>query len=109
MTAQTQISGGPSKFDLMVSLFDGSQKPRRTVRFGVDSGRRNPVGPRNTEQSGVIYDDMDVDITAIEREDFSGESWFFQGHIANVSVARRGRIHGYYSTKTRSGWFKRSV
>lgn len=105
MTSQTQISGGPSKFDLMVSLFEGNKTPRKTIRFKVDSGRRNPVGPRNSEESAIIHSDMDVGITAVEQEDGSGESWMFQGYV--VSTFRPGRIQGYYSTKTRTGWFKR--
>ena len=28
--------GGPSKFDLMLSLFDGNKEPRRTVEFQED-------------------------------------------------------------------------
>lgn len=103
-TDNTKISSGPSKFDLMVSLFEGNQNPRKTVRFKVDSGQRKPRGPRNTDE--IIYNDVDVAITLIAHEDGSGESWLFEGYIHGIS---RGNIHGYYSTKNRSGWYARGA
>lgn len=90
MTSNNMLSfnaiGGPSKFDLMLSLFDGNKNPRRTVEFKLE-GAREPIV---------------VAITMVQQEDGSGESWNFQGHLTNY---RRGfDVHGYYSSNSRKGY-----
>ena len=76
---------GPSKFDLMLSLFDGNKEPRRTVEFDLGGTR------------GLIT----VAITMIQQEDGSGESWNFEGWITNYR--RNFGVKGYYSSKGRTG------
>jgi len=44
------IVNGPSKFDLMVSLFDNNAKPRRTVRFVLDHGHELDVAITMVQQ-----------------------------------------------------------
>ena len=77
--------GGPSKFDMMLSLFDGNKEPRRTVEFQLE-GARAPI---------TVY------VTSVQQEDGSGESWNFEGGLTNY---RRGfHLRGYYSSKSRTG------
>lgn len=89
MTSKENLSftvvGGPSKFDLMLSLFDGNKEPRRTVEFQLD-GARGPIV---------------VAITTVQQEDGSGESWCIKGWITNYR--RSFDIEGYYSSKGRAG------
>jgi hypothetical protein len=98
------IVGGPSKFDLMVSLF-GTNREKRTVYFDV-------VGP----VSGIRVSAEFV-IAAVEREDGSGESWLIQGwrltrYVQNREWAIRTEelvpFKGYFSTKSRRGHLKES-
>ena len=80
------VTGGPSKFDLMLSLFDGNKDPRRTVEFQLE-GAHVPIT---------------AGITMVQQEDGSGESWNFEGWLANY---RRGfNIKGYYSSRSRTGY-----
>lgn len=60
------ITGGPSKFDLMISLFYGGTHQRMGVHFQLD----NP---------GVSGAEVNVFIDQIQREDGSGESWNISG------------------------------
>lgn len=89
MTSNSQsfnVIGGPSKFDLMLSLFDGNKDPRRTVEFKLE-GAREPIV---------------VAVTMVQQEDGSGESWNFQGHLINY---RRGfDVRGHYSSNSRKGY-----
>lgn len=81
------VVGGPSKFDLMLSLFDGNKEPRRTVEFKLEG----------------VMDTITVAITMVQQEDGSGESWNFDGWQTNV---KRGfDVKGYYCSKSRTGYF----
>lgn len=80
------VTGGPSKFDLMLSLFDGNKEPRRTVEFQLE-GARAPIV---------------VAVTMVQQEDGSGESWNFEGHMTNYR--RSFRVGGYYSSNSRKGY-----
>jgi hypothetical protein len=82
------IVNGPSKFDLMVSLFEGNPKHRRTVSFALEG----------------IREEMQVGITAVEQESGGGESWNWQGNLHNDKGARY-RVKGYFGTKGRTGHF----
>lgn len=90
MTSQDKlfynIVGGPSKFDLMLSLFDGNKSPRRTVEFKL-------------QESQIP---ITVAITSVQQENGSGESWNILGEIVNSD--RGFKIDGYFSTKARAGW-----
>lgn len=90
MTSQDKLSfsvtGGPSKFDLMLSLFDGNKDSRRTVEFKLE-GVRLPIV---------------VAITMVEREDGPGESWNFQGHLTNYH--RGFDVRGHYFSNSRKGY-----
>jgi len=72
------VNAGPSKFDLMASLFDG-----KVVKF--------TIGP----------EEVDVMITGVAREDGSLDSWIINGFIPKDSQERK--ICGWYSTKRRAG------
>ena len=75
------VVGGPSKFDLMLSLFDGNKQPRRTVEFQLE-------GVRDTITAGI---------TMVQQEDGSGESW-------NVEGWTTFNIKAYYCTRDRKGY-----
>jgi hypothetical protein len=102
-----EISDGPSKFDVMVSLMDranvGSDK-RRSAKFTVAHGAASLS--------------IKVFINSLEREDGSGESWLFKAHIdrteMSLDISRSTTlqqfardlkaVHGYYNMRTRHGW-----
>jgi hypothetical protein len=86
------IVNGPSKFDLMVSLFDNNAKPRRTVRFFLDHGH-----------------ELDVAITMIQQEDGSGESWNFTGTATYADGGTSFHVRGYFGTRSRKGTLTREV
>jgi len=88
---QLVIVNGPSKFDLMLSLFDGNKEPRRTVQFRVRS------------ETGRMEINHEVAVTLVQQEDGSGESWNFQGLTWGQSISHR--VRGYYSSKRRTGTF----
>ncbi len=83
---RTRITSGPSKFDLMLSLFD-----RKPVKFTVDKK------------------EIEVRINRIEAEDSSCESWNLVGYIICQLTSRpEPHFSAYFSTKTRSGVFHRA-
>jgi len=88
------ITAGPSKFDLMLSLFDGNKEPRRTVGFMIQSGKSD-FHNRTA---------LEVAITKVSQEDGSGESWCFDGCVVNT----RPQFHvtGWFRTSSRGGWVK---
>ena len=83
MATQIKVSilGGPSKFDLMLSCFEGKE-----VEFKLDEDKVYTASIVRTKW---------VDV---EAEDGSGESW-------NIKFrTERGCIYkGYYSSKRRTG------
>jgi hypothetical protein len=80
------IVGGPSKFDLMVSLFEGNPHCRRTVAFKLEGLRQ----------------EINVAITGIQQADGSGESWNFDGWVLGEPHAH---VKGYYGSHGRAGYF----
>ena len=85
---QSKITSGPSKFDLMLALFDRKGSKPRIVSFTF-------------EDQGVFP--FQVIIEQVGIEDGSGESWMIKGAWV------RGDIRGFeahYRTDTRTGWIK---
>ncbi|MCU0680502.1 MAG: hypothetical protein MUF50_04345 [Planctomycetes bacterium] len=81
-----QITEGPSKFDLMVSLFDGKK-----IQF-----------TQKTENgTSVIL----ANVASVEREDGSHSSWNLKIYILESnSVIKAGQtLSAYYSSRTRKG------
>jgi hypothetical protein len=79
------IKNGPSKFDLMLALFDHKN---RTVHFVLSS-------------PGGLWPDghtLEIHITEVGLEDGSGESWCFKGQAANGT-----RYKGWFRTDSRKG------
>ena len=85
--ARFSVVGGPSKFDLMLSLFDGNQTPRRTVDFQLE-GKKYPIS---------------VAILGVQQEDGSGESWNIEGLLWDKHHSEGYKVKGYYVTKGRAG------
>ena len=83
-----RINNGPSKFDLMVSLFGGNALDDRTVKMSFFD-----------HSLFSQHNDVTFSIIEIEREDGSRESWMFKAYL-------NGRpVEGYYSSQTRQGHF----
>lgn len=83
------IEDGPSKFDLMLAFFDNTASKTRTVCFGL-TGLNNAYTEAN--------------ITGLDFEDGSGDSWLFRGYTKLGDL--QYKVKGYYSTKTRKGWIE---
>lgn len=84
------IEDGPSKWDLMLGLFDNLSNGR-TVRFNLD----REAGP------GTSY--IAVCLNAVSREDGSGNSFCFEGYIPNKFG---GHVKGWMTTTKRKGWLE---
>lgn len=96
------IVGGPSKFDLMLALFDSTREKPRSVGFEISS-------------EGPHFEKIEVGITAVSHKGGSGEDWNFAGVMAsdawpdtvsayfNTIPRSKLAIRGYFSTKTRQG------
>lgn len=87
------ITSGPSKFDLMISLFHSGNHQRPGVYFQLD----NP---------GVSGAEVYVMIDQIQREDGSGESWNISGTLLSFSPKGELKFKAYFSTKSRTGRIK---
>lgn len=90
--AMYSIVNGPSKWDMMLALFDNTAASPRHIIFEIGA-----VGPS--------FRDAKIVVNSIEREDGSGESWSFRGyaHKADGSLPTQCNVSGYYSTRTRKG------
>lgn len=97
-----EIVGGPSKFDLMVSLMDGPRYHRRVVRFEVHSDEW-PVRLHSAE------------INSISRNGVINDSWLIGMEIAELNhdgtINRETAVNAtcLYSTKTRKGSIQKSA
>ena len=95
---QFQITDGPSKFELMLALFDRLPGDRfRTVEFRA-------VMVPNSEFGGDPGFDRTVRaarIRSVIRQE--SEDWYLVGEIHQPSDARWVNFEGTYSTKSRSG------
>ncbi len=85
------ITDGPSKFDLMMALFDGYQNNE-----GVRSIRRVVF---HTSRGGVH-----AQITSVAIEDGSNESWLISGiFIPGADHGVAFAFSGYYNSRRRKG------
>ena len=80
------IIGGPSKFELMLGLFDNTMSEPRRVSFQLQGGTA-----------------LSVCLLSVGREDGSGESWLFEGAIQWPDASHNRRVKGYFTTKRRTG------
>lgn len=80
-----QITAGPSKWDLMLALFDNAADQTRELRFDARTSNDN------------LRTSFDITINGIFVEDGSGESWNIFGRTHNKHV----KMH--YSTRQRKG------
>lgn len=81
MATQRKLTAGPNKFDLMISLFEGKR-----VTFTVEG-----IGTQETQ------------VTRVECEDGSHESWNIQGAFTQRNWQR---FTGYFDTRTRKGFIR---
>ena len=80
------VKDGPSKFDLMTSLFAGRDLSDRLVTFDV-------------EGLGKVQ----AMISSVMREDNSGESWNITAYLEDGLDSGARIAQGYFSTKSRRG------
>jgi len=82
-----QIVKGPSKFDLMLALFDSKFPDFRTVIFHLHDGTR-----------------FEANITGVQAEDGSADSWNFSATGRLNSILNEfSHVQGYYHTGRRVG------
>lgn len=82
------IMAGPSKFDLMLALFDLTANKPHKVSFTLHE---------------TTY--TDVRVNSVSQEDGSGESWNIAGYISRAGDTLE-RFSAYYRTDLRTGRFK---
>jgi len=86
-----QITDGPSKFDLMCSLFDG-KKVQISCDFNWrDQNRKFKISPKLT----VVFQKIGI-------EDGSRESWVGEVYFCDENYQHQRRKF-YYSSKKRTG------
>lgn len=88
-----KITNGPSKFDLMSSLFEG-----KVVKISCDILSAN----LNSELKIKIYPVVKVRFILVGPEDGSNESWFGKVRIIDEDFEHEDRKF-YYSSKHRTG------
>jgi hypothetical protein len=95
---KTPISNGPSKMDLMFSLFHYETRGQQRLLFQV-------IYPSG---AGVYYQ---LRIEALELEsrennDSGGNHWRFKATMVDSYGEDCGIVHGRYNTYSRTGWMK---
>jgi hypothetical protein len=102
---QEAIVRGPSKFELMLALFDHTMTNGRTVTFVVGNGAAmmHEASGRELGLTGATR--VEVAINEVGRESGDGESWLFKGYVPGGAKS----VEGYYSTRTNTGRLKRST
>lgn len=87
------ITAGPSKFDLMTSLFISTAETPHYVMFTLRLGLVHG-GVQQTQ----------VCINSVEREDGGDERWRIKGWVVHSNDKFNGsKIEGTYDTKERQG------
>lgn len=109
--AHRNILAGPSKFDLMLALFDNSNDRKRYVQFtlqvdgGVGVVKTQSVAPQGAKALIAAMDKLptvvEADITNVEREDGSSESWNIEGRLSMANGYPR--FTAYFDTRSRKG------
>ena len=84
-----EIVNGPSKWDLMLGLFDGNSSSRRSVVFSA-------VNLFNNIEEVAVF------VNFLAREDGSGEKWNFAGFMIDAAW-KAVAVKGYFSTQHRRG------
>lgn len=92
MARRFEIVDGPSKWDLMLALFDRECCPSRMVTFSIR-------GPQMDLGKHPIFSES-FEINEVSQEDGSGENWLFKGSCFSKHA------HGFFSTRTRKGWLE---
>ncbi len=98
-----RIEQGPSKYDLMLAVFDHSCHRPRPVTFGLRNGETEHPAP-------ILV--MDVVVTKVERADSFGESWDFEGVSVSASDGSvpntdgGDKVEGRFNVKCRIGFLK---
>lgn len=96
-----EIQRGPSKFDMMVSLFSGAKLDRKTVSLRMRSTTK------------FVRDvNVDIVIEGVKREDDSGEEWLFSGVICSkdsLPFCEGETVKGCFNTSDRRGLLLREV
>ena len=85
-TETMAIVAGPSKYDLMLGLFEGKEA-EFTLRY---------TGLANSPVDHVVR----VRILSVGREDDSNESWMIGFYVGLQ------HFRGYFSTRDRKGWIR---
>lgn len=93
MTAQRfNIVNGPSKFSLMVALFDATSANQRYVSFTILANSLTKMT-------------ISVSLNSATREDGSGQNWLFAGYLSIANHDNKS-VKGYFSIKNRKGWIE---
>lgn len=101
-TQNYQIVNGPSKFDLMLALFDshGARGKSRTVEFLLE-----PISTAFTCSQEQKATPQIVHICSVEANDGSAELWDIKAYTVGGEKPE-GVLIDCYSTKNRQGSFQ---
>lgn len=114
--SQETIVRGPSKFELMLALFDHTMDNGRTVTFVVGHGAAMMCDTDGRELGLTGAKPVKVAINEVGRESGDGESFLFKGYIPGETVHYVGgttadmpptEVDGYYNTRRNQGWLRR--
>lgn len=94
--ARLNITDGPSKWDLILAIFEGDSLHRREVTFTLED--------RGTTDPNIQwFDQRSFMLNGASREDGSGNNWLIHGYFLGATTVH---AHGFYSTRTRDGWLE---
>lgn len=98
LSGQFEISHGPGKWDLTMSLLDNTVEKPRYALFTVNV----PADATEPHNAPVCLTKVLVCLNALEREDGSGERWNFKG----FNPKNGQKTEGYFNLLNRKGWIK---
>lgn len=91
MATRFNITDGPSKWDLMLALFDGDGPHRRPCKFSF----------RESENRQEITSLLQIE--DVRRDGGDGELWIMTGFTVDPDVPNQS-FYANFSTRDRKGW-----
>ena len=96
-TDRFEIKNGPSKWDMVLAIFDGDELHRRTVNFVV-SGPPIVLGD-------LVLPSLPFVVDGAKRDHLSEDDWQIWGYPF-CGYKHNRYMKGFYSTQSRTGWLE---
>ena len=106
------ITNGPSKWDLMLAMFDDTAHPH--VRFDIQGEKWDELKKLSADHPDVenyvhVYGlgpkQIETIIQSLGKEDGSGENWYLELYVVDGDRPSQ-LVRGYYNTQCRKGYLQ---